>query len=147
MNIKEQKQENTKEPDAAPEYPIEILELNQQNIELLWRKFGEQLPDYKRGAKALFSAFTPVFSGVDVSLMVNANAQAEKLNEEINALGNFLLKHTGVELPIAITVDPSAASTTIKPYTDEEKMKRLIEKNPAVKLLQQRFDLTLDYDN
>ncbi len=126
---------------------VQIVELNQKNLEKLWQQFGEQLPDFKRGAKVLFTAFKPVFSGVDVSTLVQSASQKEKLDEELNALKYYLKKYTGVELKVTFEVDKSAAATTVKPYTDEEKMKRLIEKNPSVKLLQQKFGLSLDYDS
>lgn len=126
---------------------VQIVELNQESAEMLWKQFGEQLPDFKRGAKVLFTAFKPVFSGVDVSVLVQSASQKDKLNEELNALKYYLLKHTGVQLNVTIEVDKSAVTSTVKPYTDEDKMKRLIEKNPNIKLLQQKFGLSLDYDS
>jgi len=144
---KKQSSQTVKTVNDESEDYVQIVALNQESLEKLWQQFGEQLPDHKRGAKVLFTAFKPVFSGVDVSTLVQSSSQKEKLDEELNALKYFLKKYTGVELKVTFEVDKSAASTTAKPYTDEEKMKRLIEKNPSVKLLQQRFGLSLDYDN
>jgi len=144
---KKQSSENLETVNETSEDNVQIVELNQENLEILWKQFGEQLPDYKRGAKVLFTAFKPVFSGVDVSTIVQSSSQKEKLDEELHALKYYLKKHTGVELKVTFEVDKTAATTTAKPYTDEEKMKRLIEKNPSVKLLQQKFGLSLDYDS
>ena len=144
---KKQSSQSPETVNYTSEELVQIVELNQENLEKLWRQFGEQLPDFKRGAKVLFTAFKPVFSGVDVSTLVQSSSQKEKLDEEINSLKYYLKKHTGVELKVTIEVDKSAVTTTAKPYTDEEKMKRLIEKNPSVKLLQQKFGLSLDYDS
>jgi DNA polymerase-3 subunit gamma/tau len=144
---KKQTSQTVESVNESKEEYIQIVELNQENLEKLWKQFGEQLPDHKRGAKVLFTAFKPVFSGVDVATLVQSSSQKEKLDEEINALRYYLKKYTGVDLNVNIEVDKSVVTTTFKPYTDEEKMKRLIEKNPSIKLLQQKFGLSLDYDS
>jgi len=37
-------------------------------------------------------------------------------------------------------------STGAKPYTPKEKLERMIQKNPAIKVMQQKLGLELDYD-
>ncbi len=123
-----------------------VVELSQSNIEKLWKEFGENLDQMKRGARALFPAFIPVLSGNEVQVTVQSTSQKEKLDEELNALQHYLSRRTAVTIHVVIEVDKTASAAVYKPYTDEEKMKRLIEKNPAIKLLQQKFGLSLDYD-
>lgn len=128
---------------------IEILELNQENVTLMWRKFSEQLPEVKRGAKALFATFLPelILHESKVEVKVQAQAQKDKLSEESISLEKYFKLHTGVNLKVELVVDKTNAATTTKIYyTDEEKMKRLLEKNPFIKKMQQRFGLELDLE-
>lgn len=128
---------------------IEILELNQDNTILIWRKFSEQLPEVKRGAKALVATFIPelILHESKIKVKVQSQAQKDKLCEEANSLEKFFKLHTGVEINVEVVVDKVNAATATKIYyTDDEKMKRLIEKNPLIKKMQQQFGLEIDTD-
>lgn len=126
--------------------PLEVLELNQENVLLLWKKFAEQLPEVKRGAKALFSIFSPelLMHERKISVTVQAEAQFEKLNEVSISLEKFIKTHTGVTLEVKILVDKTYSATNAIYYTDEDMLKRLIEINPLIKVLQKKFGLEPD---
>lgn len=126
--------------------PLEVLELNQENVLLLWKKFAEQLPEGKRGAKALFSIFFPelLMHERKISVTVQAEAQFEKLNEVSISLEKFIKTHTGVTLEVKILVDKTHSATNAIYYTDEDMLKRLIEINPLIKVLQKKFGLEPD---
>lgn len=148
-NIKKQVQKvEETESEKYIATPVEILELNQDNILLLWKKFAEQLPEVKRGAKALFSIFSPelVMHESKILVTVQAEAQFEKLNEVAISLEKFLSAHTGVNLEVKISVDKENSATTAIYYTDEDMLKRLLEINPIIKILQKKFGLEPDTD-
>jgi DNA polymerase-3 subunit gamma/tau len=132
-------QESAEADVSKPEKP---LPLNQENVLAIWKKFSEQLPEIKRGAKALFTTFLPEWIEEHhlIQVKVLSEAQKDKLAEELHALKSFFEKLSGTDVSIEIAVDKVNVHTGIKIYyTEEEKLKRLLEKNPLIKKMQQQF--------
>lgn len=143
-------QQNTEQQEIFNPKNIEILELNQENTLLIWKKFSEQLPEVKRGAKALFSTYLPtlILHESKVEVRVQAQTQYDKISEEIIALEKYFKLHTGVTLQVVVTVDKiNNTSATKIYYTDEEKVKRLLEKNKYMKRFQQLLGLEPDLES
>ena len=126
----------------------EVLILNQENILKLWDDYAVRIPEDKRGLKIAFKTFAPVLDPATlskISVTVQSNIQKSQFDEVRLGLQNYLSKRTGATLEIEVVTD-KAVTTGAKPYTPKEKMERLIQKNPAIKILQQKLGLELDYD-
>jgi DNA polymerase III subunit gamma/tau len=66
---------------------------------------------------------------------INDN-KTEMLTEIRRDLNNY-----DIQLKIIINKNPDS----VKPFTPEEKFKKMADKNPALKTLKDKFDLDMDY--
>ena len=80
-----------------------------------------------------------------ISVAVQSGIQKSQLDEVRLGLQNYLFRRTGANLEIEVIADREI-SNVAKPYTPKEKLERMIQKNPAIKVLQQKMGLELDYD-
>jgi DNA polymerase-3 subunit gamma/tau len=129
-------------------YDGEVLLLNAENILTLWDEYAARIPDEKRGLKIAFKSFRPVLDLATLSkiwVTVQSDIQRAQLDEVRTGLQTFLSKRCGVPIEMEVIADKEV-STGIKPYTPKEKLERMIQKNPAIKIMQQKLGLELDYD-
>jgi DNA polymerase-3 subunit gamma/tau len=129
-------------------YVGEVLILNQENILQLWEDYANRIPDEKRGLRIAFKSFKPVLDPATlskISVIVQSDIQKSQFDEVRLGLQGYLSKRTGATLEIEVVADKEV-STGIKPYTPKEKLERMIQKNPAIKVMQQKLGLELDYD-
>lgn len=141
------KKNGTDQP-AEEKYEGDILILDQSNISKLWNEYASKIPEEKRGLKIAFGSFKPVLDTATmskVSVTVQSNIQKSQIDEVRTGLQNYLSKRTGTNLELEIIADKEV-SNGVKPYTPKEKLERMIQKNPAIKTMQQKFGLELDYD-
>jgi len=126
----------------------EVLILNQENILKLWADYAALIPEDKRGLKIAFKSFAPVLDPATlskISVIVQSDIQKSQFDEVRLGLQNYLAKRTGAPIEMEVIAD-KAVSTGAKPYTPKEKLERMIQKNPAIKIMQQKLGLELDYD-
>ena len=125
-----------------------VVILNQENISKLWNDYAAKISEEKRGLKIAFKTFNPVLDPATlskISVMVQSNIQKSQLDEARLGLQNYLSKRTGAILEIEIIADKEITNA-VKPYTPKEKLERMIEKMPAIKIMQEKLGLQLDYD-
>jgi DNA polymerase-3 subunit gamma/tau len=138
--ISEQKQEEI--------FSGEVLVINQENIEKLWNEYASRIPDEKKGLKISFAKYTPVLDETvmnKIILKVQSDIQKSQFENVRLGLQNFIAARVGAAIELEIAADKKVDNGT-KPYTPKEKLERLIEKNPAIKKMQQQLGLELDYD-
>ncbi len=126
----------------------EILILNQENILQLWNEYAARISEEKKGLKINFSLYEPVLDETSlnkITLSVKSDIQKKQFDEVRMGVQNFISKRTGVTIEMKVLADKQIDNGA-KPYTPKEKFERLIEKNPAIKKMQQQFGLELDYD-
>lgn len=136
---------NKLEKSTAP-FNGEILQLNQENIIRIWDEYREKLPKQKAGLNATLSTYKPLFEGGGLIVKVESNLQKGQIEEVKEGIRTFYKKCLDAEIALDILVDTEMKPVNSKPYTPKEKFERLIEKNPAIKKLQQKLGLELDYD-
>ncbi len=139
---------NGAEDQVEERFEGEILILNQENITKLWGDYAARIPEEKRGLKIAFNSFQPVLDPATlskISVTVQSDIQKFQLDEIRLGLQNYLSKRTGATLEFEVIADKEVSSGA-KPYTPKEKLERMIQKRPAIKLLQQKLGLELDYD-
>lgn len=129
-------------------YEVEILPLNQENILKLWDEYARRLPEEKTGLRINFSTFKPVLDAGTLNkilLQVQSDVQKSQFEAVSTSLLSFISRGVGTEMQLEIITNKVVSNGT-KPYTPKEKLERLIQKNPSIKKMQQRFGLELDYD-
>jgi DNA polymerase-3 subunit gamma/tau len=127
-------------------YQGEILLLNEENVLKLWSDYAAKLSPEKKGLKAHFATFTPLLnSEMKLELKVHSDIQKTQFDEIRPVLQQFFSERMGTEVELLVIVDKEEKGGT-KPYTPKEKLERLIEKNPAIRKLQEKLGLELDYD-
>ena len=133
---------------AEEEAEGEVLILNAENILKLWEEYAMRISETKKGLKIIFNTFRPLLDESvlnKVFVKVQSDIQKSQLEEIRNGLQAFVSKKVGAEIAFEIIADKEVVTGT-KPYTPKEKLERLIQKNPAIKKLQQQLGLELDYD-
>lgn len=127
----------------------EVLLLNQENILQLWNEYAaKNVPDAKKGLKISFANYEPELDETSlnkITLKVQSDVQKNQFDEVRLGIQNFISRRVGAEITLEIIADKKVENGT-KPYTPKEKFERLIEKNPAIKTMQQKLGLELDYD-
>ncbi len=129
-------------------YNGEVLLLNQETIIRLWDEYAAALAEEKKGLKINFAIYRPVLDTATldkISLAVKSDVQKKAFDEVRLGVQNFISRRVGADITIEVIAD-KLVDTGTKPYTPKEKLERLIEKNPAIKIMQQRLGLELDYD-
>lgn len=145
--------ENSEQKVAAKkeeeeQYNGEVLLLNQETIIRLWDEYAAALAEEKKGLKINFAIYRPVLDEASldkVLLAVKSDVQKKAFDEVRLGVQNFISRRVGANIILEVIAD-KLVDTGTKPYTPKEKLERLIEKNPAIKKMQQRLGLELDYD-
>ncbi len=128
------------------EYVGEILILNQESALTLWNEYAARIPEDKKGLRISFSAFKPLLNAdMKLELKVQSDIQKFQFDEVRLGIQNFFSKRVGADVELLVIADKEEKSG-MKPYTPKEKLERLIEKNPAIRKMQERLGLELDYD-
>ncbi len=126
----------------------EVLLLNQESILQLWNEYAANIPEAKKGLRISFANYKPDLDEATlnkISLKVQSDVQKNQFDEVRLGIQNFISKRVGAEITLEVIADKKAENGT-KPYTPKEKFERLMEKNPAIKTMQQKLGLELDYD-
>ena len=141
-----------KDPPEAPpvaETPSEskkpvLLECTPDNIVKLWKEFAEQIrADQPRLYNTLISQ-DPALSEHEVIVKLGNPLQAKAMDDIHYDLESYLKSRTGnQELSIVKEVEKTVQSER-KLFTQEEKYRHLMEKNPAIG--QFRQNLKLDFE-
>lgn len=127
-------------------YEGEILILNQENALKLWEEYAARIPDEKKGLRISFGNFKPVLNAdMRLELKVQSDIQKFQFDEVRLGVQNFFKQRVGADVELVVIADKEERAGT-KPYTPKEKLERLIEKNPAIRKLQEKLGLELDYD-
>ena len=142
-----QKKTNKNETEDSPvTLSGMIREFNQENIIELWQTFAENVKDTKGGVSALMNIYMPVVpDGATIVVSLDSELQKTQFAQVMSQLKNFIYSHIGFHPDIQVVVTKSADSSQ-KYYTPPDKLKKLIELNPALRRFQKELGLDLDYD-
>lgn len=134
--------------ESEASYTGDILVINEENILKLWNDYAAAIPEEKKGFRTLFTSFQPLLDIATlktITLKVRSDIQRNRFAEVKSSIETFFSQRTGVSIQLDIVADKEASSET-KPYTPKEKIDRLMQKNPAIRKMQQTLGLELDYD-
>jgi len=109
-----------------------------------WMGYAEELMDFNsQAASALKVTRLVVLPDNELHVIFPGTTQSEYFNEERSPLMGFLRKKgiVGLRLKLEIAQNNSAAREIV---TDRARVDKMMEKNPAVKTLWERFKLIID---
>ncbi len=136
------------EAKMSEEEETEVLPATSKNVLKLWEEYAHRIPSEKKGLIINFATYKPAWKESDpskVSLMVQSDIQKTQFEEVRPSVENFFSKRLGNTITLEIIADKKIDNGN-KPYTPKEKLERLMQKNPAIRKMQQQFGLELDYD-
>lgn len=134
--------------DTDEDIPSETDQpFDQEQLEAKWKLFAESIhAERPRMAITLRNHLPQLKPSFQVELSLENTAQKEDFQLNIKAhLQSFLRKElSNNALTVNVSVAVSGDDTKRKLYTAEEKFQYLMEKNPALTLLKQKFSLELE---
>ena len=116
----------------------------EEEIQTAWMGYAEELMDFNsQAASALKVTKLVVLPDNELHVIFPGTTQSEYFNEERSPLMGFLRKKgiVGLKLKLEIAQNNSAAREIV---TDRARFEKMMEKNPAVKTLWERFKLVID---
>ena len=140
MERKKELLENQKESNA-PTDKLPERSFSQEELTLVWNKYAEHLKG--RGDFILASILNidePLLKGTNIHLRFPNASMKEDLEKNKGQILEFIKRELqNYLIDFEITVDKSTTKKYV--YTDQDKFKKLVDKNPAVDLLRRTFDL------
>ncbi len=126
---------------AAPK-----LELTAKTIQNIWFSFAEQLDS--ESSKGLFRGIQPELKDKEILVTVAGVTQQGIVEAQSHNFLNFLNRQLGeTNLMLKIEVDKSKVEeqSTHKLYSPVDRFKKMVEENPALKEMQERLNLDIQY--
>ena len=108
-------------------------------------QFAAMLKDTKGGIGKLMEVYSPRLNGTVVIIEVISDTQKTQFDTIAVGLRNFLYSQTGTQVELQIAVNKTTDGSP-KYFSPQDKMKRLLEINPALRRLQVELGLDADYD-
>jgi DNA polymerase III subunit gamma/tau len=136
-----------KQQEAVQQIGVKMQEpISQTILEQYWTEYSDMLRSKgKTTDAAAFAMNRPLLVAENTVTFTVHNAMAqERLNADKTSLMDFLrskLRNNVFTLEIVLSKEEGEARI----YTTQDKFKRLVELNPALRKLQQTFDLDLEY--
>lgn len=134
--------------ETEPDEPEEELKAEriytEEEIQLAWMGYVEELMDFNsQAASALKVTKFIVLPENELHIIFPGTTQSEYFNEERSSLMGFMRKQgiVGLKLKLEIAQNNSVAREIV---TDRARFEKMMEKNPAVKTLWERFKLVID---
>jgi len=134
--------------ETAADEPEEELKAEriytEEEIQKAWMGYAEELMDFNsQAASALKVTKLIVLPENELHIIFPGTTQQEYFNEERSPLMGFLRKQgiVGLKLKLEIAQNNSVAREIV---TDRARFEKMMEKNPAVKSLWERFKLVID---
>ncbi len=123
-----------------------VREFNQDNVTGLWDDFAESIRETKGGAAALMNIYKPIVTdGATIAVTLESELQKTQFGQILTALKNYIYSHIGFHPDIRVEIARREENAN-KYYTPQDKLKRLIELNPALLRFHKELGLDLDYD-
>lgn len=146
-NAHQKQRTNKNEADDTPiTMAAMIREFNQESVNELWQTFADNIAETKGGASALMNMYHPVVTdAATISVNMDSELQKSQFTLIMTSLKNFIYSHIGFHPDIQVHV-VKTVETSAKYFTPNDKLKRLIELNPALMRFQKELGLDPDYD-
>jgi len=146
IDSQSQQQRTNKDEEQPVTMAAMIREFNQDNVTELWHMYANSIKDTRGGASALMNLYLPtVTDAATIAVTLESELQQTQFMQVMTGLKNFIYSHIGFHPDIQVGVVKNTENSA-KFYTPQDKLKRLIELNPALRRFQKELGLDLDYD-
>jgi DNA polymerase-3 subunit gamma/tau len=137
--------ENGKVEEAASDYEKPEKEFTQEAFDKAWLSYAEQ---FKQDSPDLYITLTSRMPELKddfiIELSIENVVQEKEISDRKLDMLTFLrteLSNFKLQLQTVVNKNPD----NVKPFTPQEKFKKMAEKNPAIKKLKDKFDLEIDF--
>lgn len=137
--------ENGKVEESAGEYEKPEKEFSKEEFEKAWLAYAEQ---FRQDSPDLYITLTSRMPELKEDLMIELSidnvVQEKEISDRKLDMLTFLrteLSNFKLQLQTVVNKNPD----NVKPFTPQEKFKKMAEKNPAIKKLKDKFDLEIDF--
>ena len=137
-------EQKRKEEEARAAKPK--VEVSESTIQNLWQSFAEQLKT--ESSKGLFRGIQPKLKEKEILVTVSGVTQQGIVKAQSHNFLNFVNRQLGeTELTVHIEVDKikSEENTSNKYYSPVERFKKMVKENPALKEMQEKLNLDIQY--
>jgi DNA polymerase-3 subunit gamma/tau len=151
ISIQQHLQSGNKKVEAAPQdtqhsvtEDLPAEEINAISIADEWKKYAESLKSKGRTAMwGTMTLHTPSLNGLEIIYEVQNESQLKELELEKPMLMDFLRKNLN-NYHIQLSLIKADAPPKNKPFSAEDKIKALEEKNPNIAILRKKLGLEPD---
>ncbi|MBK8660193.1 MAG: DNA polymerase III subunit gamma/tau [Bacteroidetes bacterium] len=148
--LKDANLQTTSSPADTPleqNLPVgEMVVLNEDSAQLIWEEYAARIPEEKRSLRTLFARFKPVLNTqLQLEVKFQSETQLAQFDEVKGGVKFYYESRTGAVVDILSSADATIQSTA-KLYKPIDILHHMMEKNPAIKKMQQELGLELDYD-
>ncbi len=138
-----------KSPSPSPSSTSSTKTLEQKPLVKAWQDFAAHIKDQPKSDyfyASLKNKTPQVESSSSFTIEVENKMQKKRIIEEKTQLMEYLREALQIpQLSMNIKVNPSTSSQQRQPYTKREKYQKMVEKNPALKELKEKFDLDIEF--
>lgn len=144
-DIDKSNDETVKVVEAETDYKKPASEFSKEQFEKAWTDFAMQFKQESPAVYITLTANMPVIKdSIVIELTIDNVVQEKDINDRKFDILAYLRKELNnyeIQLQTVINKNPD----NVKPFTPQEKFKKMAEKNPNIKKLKDKFDLELDF--
>jgi DNA polymerase-3 subunit gamma/tau len=148
-NLVEEEEKKTKDQPSDIEQGTDNekpkTDFTKEQFDKAWLKFAEHYKSANPDYYITLTSHMPVLKeDYVIELTLDNKVQDKEIGDRKLDILSFLrkeLNNYSIQLQTVINKNPDAA----KPFTPQEKFKKMAEKNPAIKKLKNEFDLEIDF--
>jgi DNA polymerase III subunit gamma/tau len=146
--VEEEEKKNSEQlssQDTEPNYEKPQTLFTADQFEKAWLKFAEHYKSTNPDYYSTLTSHLPVLKEENIiELTIENKVQEKEISDRKLDILTFIrkeLNNYSIQLQTLINKNPETA----KPFTPQEKFKKMAEKNPAIKKLKNEFDLEIDF--
>jgi DNA polymerase III subunit gamma/tau len=147
-NLVEEEESKNKKQDvqeSGKEIEQPKADFTKEQFDKIWMKFAEHYKTTNPDYYITLTSHLPVLKEDCIfELTIDNKVQEKELADRKLDILSFLrkeLNNFSIQMQTVVNKNPD----TVKPFTPQEKFKKMAEKNPAIKKLKNEFDLEIDF--
>lgn len=143
----DEEEEEQVEDETEGDHKVNI-EIDRELFDKAWKSYLKKLEEENRKSlRHVMLVIEPVLDGGAIKLILENKLQKELFENERGVLLEYLEQQLNVKgLSMVTKVNKKKAKKIEKkPFTQTEKFKKMVEKNPAILTLKEKLDLKLEY--
>lgn len=131
--------------DEQPESHTNTLAFTEDNLKKVWVDIAESFKEKKPGVTNVMNLYFPQIDQNAIKVVVESDTQKNILSEQWEAIVRIIRERFNENIEMQLIFEANNDSGKKKLFGPHEKMKRLIELNPAIAKLSKELGLDFDY--